>query len=239
MSHMNLAETIENYQAPRDARELIAAYPPLGIAGPTGSGKGTIAHYLTQSENYSPIVSDTTRTPRKHNDGYEVNGVHYWFISEEVAARKLEEGVYIEAKWVHGATLYGTSIEAYRRVVNSGRIPLLEIDVQGMEDLMEDFPNFQPILLLPPSFEIWQARLDGRGDMDLAQKLRRFETALTEFMKPFDNPRFHPVVNHEVIDTAEVIKSGEYKTDEYRQEALRVAAELRDETQKFLDEHRG
>jgi guanylate kinase len=216
----------------------VAAHPPLGIAGPTGSGKGTIGHYLTQSENYSPIVSDTTRLPRKHNDGYEVNGVHYWFIDEATAAQKLADGAYIEAKWVHGATLYGTSIEAYQRVVDSGRVPLLEIDVQGMEDLMEDFPAFEPILLLPPSFAVWQERLDGRGDMDLEQKLRRFETALVEFTKPFENLRFHPVINHEVIETAEVIKSGEYKTDSYRQAALKVATELRHATQAFLDSHK-
>jgi len=234
---MNLSEAVENYQAPKSARELVAENPPLGIAGPTGSGKGTVAHFLTQSANYSPTVSDTTRAPRKHNDGYEVNGVQYWFISEEEAIEKLSAGEYIEAKCVHGTTLYGTSVDSYRRVVAAGRIPLLEIDVQGMEDLMEDFPTFEPILLLPPDFETWQRRLDGRGDMDLEQKIRRFGTALIEFTKPFENPRFHPVVNHEVIDTAEVIKSGDYLTPEYRSDALKIAEELRQATQQFLDSH--
>ena len=234
---MNLSEAVNTYQAPKSTRELVAENPPLGIAGPTGSGKGTVAHFLTQSANYSPTVSDTTRSPRKHNDGYEVNGVQYWFISENEAADKLASGEYIEAKWVHGTTLYGTSVESYRRVVAAGRIPLLEIDVQGMEDLMEDFPTFEPILLLPPDFETWQRRLDGRGDMDLEQKIRRFGTALIEFTKPFENPRFHPVVNHEVVDTAEVIKSGDYRTPEYRSDALKIAEELRKATQQFLDSH--
>jgi guanylate kinase len=236
MSHMNLAEAVEHYKAPRSARELVAAHPPLGIAGPTGSGKGTISEYLMQSK-YAATVSDTTRSERPHKNGLEVNGVHYWFISEEKAAEKLANGEYIEAKWVHGTTLYGTSVEAYERVVAAGRVPLLEIDVQGMEDLMEDFPNFEPILLLPPNFQTWLERLDGRGDMDLEQKIRRFGTALIEFSKPFENPRFHPVVNHEVVETAKVIESGEYKTGAYRQEALRVASELRDATKKFLEAH--
>lgn len=235
---MDLSKAVENYQAHSEARKLVAEHPPLGIAGPTGSGKGTVAHYLTQSANYSPTVSDTTRAPRPHNDGVEVNGVQYWFINEEQAAEKLKNGEYIEAKWVHGTTLYGTSTEAYRRVIQTGRTPLLEIDVQGMEDLMDDFPDFEPILLLPPDFETWQSRLDGRGDMDLEQKIRRFGTALIEFAKPFENPRFNPVVNHEVLDTAEVIKSGEYRASEYRQNALRIAEELRVATQDFLDSHR-
>jgi len=235
-AYMNLAEAVENYKAPSSARKLVAEHPPLGIAGPTGSGKGTISEYLMQSK-YAATVSDTTRNKRPHNNGLEVNGVHYWFISEETAAKKLANGEYIEAKWVHGTTLYGTSVEAYERVVAASRTPLLEIDVQGMEDLMEDFPTFEPILLLPPDFETWQERLDGRGDMDLEQKIRRFGTALIEFSKPFENARFHPVVNHEVVDTAKVIESGEYRTVEYREEALRVATELRDATRAFLDAH--
>jgi guanylate kinase len=232
---MSLEKLIKEYKAPKQARDLVAQYPPLGIAGPTGSGKGTIAQYLTQAENYSPTVSDTTRLPRKHNDGYEVDGVHYWFISETIAKEKLENGEYIEAKWVHGATLYGTSVEAYKRVVDSGRVPLLEIDVQGMEDLMEDFPSFESILLLPPSFDVWQQRLDGRGDMDVEQKLRRLGTALIEMAKPFTQPRFHPVVNHEVVDTAKIIKSGEYKTESYRKMALETASQLLDDTKAFID----
>lgn len=234
---MNLAESVQHYRAPRAARELVATHPPLGIAGPTGSGKDTIGRYLMQSGNYSPVVSDTTRVPRKHNDGLEVNGVHYWFVDDETATAKLQAGAYIEAKLVHGTTLYGTSIEAYRRVVDAGRTPLLEIDVQGMEDLMDEFPNFEPILLLPPSFEVWQQRLDGRGDMDLEQKIRRLGTALVEMAKPFEKPRFNPVINTEVVDTAKVIESGEYKTEAYRSAALKVAKSLIDETRAFLDAH--
>lgn len=234
-AYMDLAELINDYQPPRSARELVSEHSPLGIAGPTGSGKGTIAQYLTQAENYSPTVSDTTRLPRKHNDGYEVDGVHYWFIDEKIARERLRNGGYIEVKWVHGTTLYGTSVDAYKKVVDSGRVPLLEIDVQGMEDLMEEFPTFEPILLLPPNFETWQQRLDGRGDMDLEQKVRRLNTALVEMAKPFEQPRFHPVINHEVVETAKVIKSGEYKTEQYRAAALETAKRLLEDTKVFLE----
>ncbi|MFZ1250119.1 MAG: hypothetical protein WAR37_01590 [Candidatus Microsaccharimonas sp.] len=231
---MNLSDAIENYQPPATARALVANHPPLAIAGPTGSGKGTIASYLTQTANYSPIISDTTRAIRKHNDGYEVNGVHYWFVTEETAAKKLADGAYIEAKWVHGTTLYGTSVEAYQKVVDAGRTPLLEIDVQGIEDLMSEFSKLESILLLPPSFEVWQERLDGRGDMDAEQKIRRLHSALKEMNKPIENPRFYPVINTEVIDTAEIIKSGEYRTPAYQQQAFKVIDQLQAATKNFL-----
>lgn len=220
---------------PEEARELLLNHPSLNIAGPTGAGKGTMAQHLTQTGQYIPVVSDTTRRPRPAGNGYEVNGVHYWFIDEETALKKLKEGAFIEAKLVHGDTLYGTSIASYERVVESGRTPILEIDIQGMEDLMVAAPGFEAILLLPPSFEIWEQRIDGRGDMDPEQKVRRFKTALLEYKKPLENSHFYPVVNTEVIETAEVIASGAYKEDTYRQNALNLARELYNETQNFLN----
>lgn len=228
---------IKEYKAPQHAHEVVAAHPSLNFAGPTGAGKGTLVTYLTQTGDYAPVVSDTTRLPRPHNDGYEVNGLSYWFISEEEAAKKVADGAYIEVKAVHKKTMYGTSITSYERVVNAERTPVLEIDVQGMEDLMERFSEFEAIFLLPPDFDTWQARLDGRGRMQLDEKLQRLESACSEIEVLFNNSRFHPVVNTEVIDTAALIASGEYKTSEYRETSLKVARTILDRTVAFLEEH--
>lgn len=230
-----LEQSIDTYKMPEEAKRLILDHPSLNIAGPTGAGKGTMAQYLTQTGNYNPVVSDTTRLPRPFGNGYEVNGVHYWFIDEKMALEKLDTGAYVEAKLVHGDTLYGTSIDSYKRVIENGRTPILEIDVKGMEDLMRAAPGFEAILLLPPSFEVWEQRIDGRGDMDLEQKIRRFGTAVMEYSKPIDNRNFYPVINTEVVDTAELIISGAYRDEAYRTKALDLAIELRDTTQAFLD----
>lgn len=232
---MSLVESIQNYQKPEYAKRLIIEHPSLNIAGPSGAGKGTMVQYLIQSREYAPVVSDTTRLPRPFGNGLEVNGVQYWFIDEATALKKLADGAYIEVKAVHGDTLYGTSIAAYERVLASGQTPVLEIDVQGMKDLMDEVPDFESILLLPPDFETWERRIDGRGDMTPEQKVRRFSTAVLEYGVVFESPRFHPVVNTEVIDTAEIIRSGEYKDPAYRERALAVARELRAATQDFLD----
>lgn len=225
---------ITNYQAPAHAHAVVAAHPSLNFAGPTGAGKGTLVTYLTQTGDYAPVVSDTTRQPRAHNDGFEVNGVNYWFIDELRAAEKVAEGAYIEVKAVHRKTMYGTSIVSYERVVNTGRTPVLEIDVQGMEDLMEHFPEFEAIFLLPPDFDTWQERLDGRGRMQLDEKFDRLQSAITEIEALINNPRFYPVINNEVIDTAELITTGEYRTDEYRQSAMVVANTLLERTTTYL-----
>lgn len=232
-----LEQTVKNYQMPEEARLLLLEHPSLNIAGPTGAGKGTMTQHLTQSGKYLPVVSDTTRQPRVFGNGYEVNGVHYWFIDEQTALQKLNDNAYIEAKIVHGDTLYGTSIASYRKVIESGQTPILEIDIQGMEALMTAAPGFEAILLLPPSFEIWEQRIDGRGDMDLEQKIRRFTTALVEYTKPLENPNFYPVINTEVIETAEIIMSGAYKVEAYREKAIALARDLHDSTKKFLEAH--
>jgi len=233
-----LEHAVNTYKMPEVARRLLLEHPSLNITGPTGAGKGTMAQHLTQSGNYVPVVSDTTRKPRVFGNGYEVSGVHYWFIDDETALLKLDQAMYMEAKLVHGDTLYGTSIASYERVVKSGRTPILEIDVQGMEAFMEEAPGFECVLLLPPSFEIWEQRIDGRGDMDLEQKVRRFKTALVEYQKPIENKNFFPVINTEVLDTAEVIISGEYKDAAYREKALALAVELHAATQNFLNSHK-
>jgi guanylate kinase len=227
----------ETYPMPDEARKLILEHPSLNIAGPTGAGKGTMSQYLTQTGDYTPVVSDTTRKPRPFGNGYEVNGVHYWFIDEATAMQKIHDGAYIELKPVHG-NMYGTSIDSYKRVIENGRTPILEIDVKGMEDLMQAAPGFEAILLLPPSFEVWEQRIDGRGDMDLEQKIRRFGTAVMEYSKPIENHNFYPVINTEVVDTAELIMSGAYRDEAYRIKALELALELRDTTQAFLDAHK-
>lgn len=233
---MNLQEAITTYRMPKGALHLIQQHPPLGLAGPTGAGKGTMAQYLTQTGKYAPVVSDTTRAPRPHANGLEVNGVQYWFLDSQQALEKLQAERYIEAKLVHGDTLYGTSIQAYKDVVDSGRTPILEIDVQGIEEFMAIDPQFEAILLLPPSFEIWNQRIEGRGDMTLENKIRRFKTALEEYEKPFENERFFPVINTEVVEAAAVIQSGTYKEDAYRKQALELARDLINSTRAFLDE---
>jgi guanylate kinase len=232
---MNLQEAIQNYKMPEEAKDLIRSHKPIGLAGPTGAGKGTLSQYLTQTGEYAPIVSDTTRSPRPLGRGCEVNGVHYWFLSDDEALQKLQSSKYIEAKLVHGTTVYGTSIEAYKRVVDVKRIPILEIDVQGMEEFMRVDPDFISIMLLPPDFKTWIERLDGRGVMDPSEKARRLNTAIFELDKLFGNERFFPVINTEVIDTYEVIRSGSYRNESYRNEAMEIAGQLRQATKEFLN----
>ncbi len=235
---MTAFETIQNYDMPEPARRLIIEHPPLVLEGPMGVGKTTLSNYLSRVGNYAPCVSDTTRAPRPIDNGDEIDGVHYHFINEAEVERKVHENAYIEVKTVHGDTIYGTTIAAYEKVVNIGRTPILDIDVQGVEEIAKIIPGFRSIFLLPTNFGIWEERLDGRRDMTLEKKLKRLGTAIIEFTKPIEQPEnFVPVVNVDVKETADIIMSGDYMDPHYQARAFTLLSELQHATQDFLDQH--
>lgn len=231
-----LSQAISRYRPSEETIQYAIDHPSLNLAGPTGAGKSTLTYYLSSNGNYGLVVSDTTRHPRANGLRNEVNGVDYWFIDDAQALSNIKQGTYLEIKKVHNTSAYGTSINAYKAIASSGRTPILDIDVQGMEELMRHIDSFEVNFLLPPSFEVWLSRLDSRGNMQLEDKLRRFESALIEISKPFNNPRFHPIINNEVADTAEVIRSGRYKQADYREMALKIARELIDRAKEFIDQ---
>jgi len=79
--------------------------PTLVICGPSGVGKGTLIHKLTQLKGDSVgfSVSHTTRNPRKG----EEDGIHYHFISKESMERAIKAGKFLEFARVH-SNIYGT-----------------------------------------------------------------------------------------------------------------------------------
>ena len=135
---------------------------PLVIVGPSGVGKGTILSKLLErySSSFGYSVSHTTRKPRPG----EVHGKDYFFIDGVESMRKeISQGVFIEHANVH-TNMYGTSRQGLRDVQERGRICILEIDVQGADQVkdakLEPCPRF--VFIAPPSLEELEDRLRGR-----------------------------------------------------------------------------
>lgn len=168
------------------------------LAGPTAVGKGTVAAYIRK--HYPQIklsVSATTRPPRPG----EIDGVHYYFVSNEEFDKMLAEDGFLEWATVHNAYRYGTPRKPVTQLQGTDEVMLLEIDLQGARQVNVAMPDARMVFLSPPSWEELVKRLIGRGTETKEEQARRLETAKVELaaVSEFDET----IVNNTVAIAAE------------------------------------
>ena len=131
----------------------------LILSAPSGAGKTTLAHELIASTaNLGWSVSHTTRPSRAG----EVDGKDYHFVSEETFLSLRDQGAFAEWAQVHRA-YYGTTRTSIDAALNTGQDLLLDIDVQGAEQLKLCYPEAVLVFILPPSWQKLEDRLRQRG----------------------------------------------------------------------------
>ena len=129
------------------------------ISGPSGAGKGTLVARLVQAVPDAWVsVSATTRAPRKG----EIDGVHYQFKTPEQFQQLIDTDGLLE--WAeYSSNRYGTPRASVAEHMAAGQQVILEIDVQGAFQIREKVPEAHLIFIEPPSMEVLEARLRGRG----------------------------------------------------------------------------
>jgi guanylate kinase len=177
--------------APRPRSRLVV------LAGPTAVGKGTVSRHIR--ETYPDVllsVSATTRPPRPG----EIEGEHYYFVSDAEFDAMIERGEFLEYATVHNASRYGTPRPPIDRALADGKSVLLEIDLQGARAVKSAMPEALLVFLLPPTWEELVRRLVGRGTESAEEQQRRLDTAKVELaaQDEFDVK----VVNEEVGQAA-------------------------------------
>lgn len=146
------------------------------ISGPSGVGKGTLVkNVLSRRGGTWVSVSATTRKPR---DG-EVDGVSYFFLTDEEFDKRIAEDGFLEWANVHDRR-YGTLRSVVEDKLAEGIDVILEIDPQGAFMVREKKPEAYLIFIMPPSFEELEKRLVGRGTETPEQVERRLRTAKLE-----------------------------------------------------------
>jgi guanylate kinase len=131
------------------------------ITAPSGSGKTSITRYLLQQfPQLAFSISATTRKPR----GEEVHGREYYFLSEEDFKQKIKEEAFVEWEMVYEGKYYGTLKSEITRMWNEGKVPVLDIDVQGALHIRQQLPGLVlSIFIEAPSIEELRKRLESRG----------------------------------------------------------------------------
>src|SRR5512143_2028820 len=127
------------------------------VSGPSGVGKDTVIDALRARRNerdYRYVVTCTTR-PRR---AYEVDGVHYHFLTDGEFSALREAGQFLEANEVHGHW-YGTPRVEVREALRAGHDVILKIDVQGAAVVKQKVPDALLVFLVPPSLEDLFSRL--------------------------------------------------------------------------------
>ena len=171
------------------------------ISAPSGSGKSTLIQLLlAQNQQLFFSISHTTRPPRPG----EMDGNEYFFVPDESFKKMIHAEEFIEWAQVHGY-YYGTSREILKKAEFSGRDLVLDIDVQGAENVKRILPDATSIFILPPSFKVLQERLQRRQKDTEAQIARRMENARLEirYSEQYD----YIIINHDLHAAFEDLNS--------------------------------
>lgn len=165
------------------------------VSAPSGAGKTSlVGAMLATTPGVDLSVSYTTRPPRPG----EVNGKDYHFVSRETFLAMAKHGDFLESAEIYG-NLYGTSQSWIRTATASGRDILLEIDWQGAAQVRRAFPGCIGIFILPPSIEVLEKRLKGRGKDSEEVIARRMAAACDEIAHVSE---FDYVIINDKLDTA-------------------------------------
>jgi guanylate kinase len=165
------------------------------VSAPSGAGKTTLCR---AARNRLPdlvySVSTTTRKPRTG----EKEGRDYFFVSETQFREGIDTGRWLEWAKVHD-NYYGTSARLVTGHLIAGQDVLMDIDVQGAQQVVHHYPDAITIFIAVPSLAVLRQRLMARGLDDTAVIAKRLKNARTEMDRQW---MYRHVVVNDDLDTA-------------------------------------
>lgn len=165
------------------------------LSGPSGSGKGTIIKSLLSSRKDTVLsISVTTRQPRPG----EIDGIHYFFRTRDEFEKMISTDSLLEYANYNG-NYYGTPEESIKKWLAEGKNVLLEIEVQGAEQMMDHRSDLVSIFITIPSMEELERRLRERGTENEETIRSRMAVAKRELTRAF---RYDYVVLNDEVASA-------------------------------------
>ncbi len=165
------------------------------LSGPSGAGKGTILKEVLQKvDNLSFSVSATTRAKREG----EVDGVNYFFMSQEEFAERLERGEFLEHVEKYG-NRYGTLRSFVEQKLADGVDIIFDIETEGAANIRKMMPEAVSMFVTPSSKNELLRRLETRGSETPEQREKRFSKASDELAEA---DKYDYIIINDFLDDA-------------------------------------
>ncbi|MCG8333381.1 MAG: guanylate kinase [Proteobacteria bacterium] len=168
------------------------------VSAPSGAGKTTIIHRAIDVVPELVLsVSHTSRSPREG----EIDGSDYFFLNTDEFKKKIEKKEFLEWAEVHG-NYYGTSIKEINKRIKKGETVILDIDVQGAQQVRKN-EDIKPLYIFiePPSMDELTNRLVNRGTETEETLQKRIKNAKHELT--FKNQYDFVIVNDQLDKAVE------------------------------------
>jgi len=180
-----------------------SAQPVFVVTGPSGAGKGTLERALLERRpDFELAVSATTRAQRPN----EVAGVHYHFLSHDDFVRRIGEGGFLE--WVeYVGNRYGTLRSEIDRIRAGGRVPLLDLEIDGALRVRDEVPEAVTVFVDAPLEEL-ERRLHERATESSGQIDERLAIARDQKTRAdeFDHVIVNDVLERAVEELLEIVE---------------------------------
>jgi guanylate kinase len=164
------------------------------VSGPGGVGKSTIVEALVGRD--ADLWLSRSWTTRSRRPGESADAYH--FVDRATFESRVAAGGFLEWTEFLG-NLYGTP----NPEPPVGRDIVLEIEVDGAQQVKRKYPHAILIFVLPPSRAEQEARLHARGDADakVVERLRKAEEEEPIGKELAD----HVIVNDDLSETVEAM----------------------------------
>lgn len=182
-------------------------YDLVVFTAPSGAGKTTIVRHLLQKypEDFSFSISATTRTKRPK----EIDGKDYYFLDNDTFKDRIENGDFIEWEEVYEDRLYGTLHSEVKRILQSGKKVIFDIEVNGAQNLKEKYGDRCLVIFVkPPSFQILINRLENRkteSPQSFRKRVMRIKSELL-FENAFDMVLLNDILEETLLNAEQIIE---------------------------------
>jgi guanylate kinase len=166
------------------------------VTGPSGAGKGTLEkELLRRMPELELAVSATTRERRPG----EEHGREYWFLSPDEFERRVRAGEFLEHVHYVSGHRYGTLRSELDRIAAAGRVPLLDLEIEGALRVRDEVPGAVTIFVKAPSFDELERRLRDRATESAGEIGERLAHARRQMQQEGE---FHHVVLNDDVERA-------------------------------------